>query len=182
MGRIGGEHLGPLLAALVVVGAGQQQPGELAVGSGRRLQADVLEPGDLRQRPLEAPHQLERALRPLRVLCGVQAGVSGQRRDALVDPRVVLHRAGAERVGPGVEVEVAAREAVVVADDLGLGDFGEVGGLGAEEVLRDQLFERWLGDAGGGERCGAAAVDGALVDGDDRFPLLRGRSVGVGWH
>ena len=55
----------------------------------------------------------------------MQARVAGERGDALVEPRVVLHRARAERVDPGVEVEVAAREPVVVADDLGLGDLGE---------------------------------------------------------
>ena len=80
---------------------------------------------DLRQRALQQPHQLERALGAARVLRRVQAGVPGQRRDPLVELRVVLHRARAERVEAGVEVEVAAREPVVVADDLRLGDLGQ---------------------------------------------------------
>ena len=64
VGGVGSENLGALLAlaAVGVVGAGQQQAGELAVGAGRGLQADVRQAADLAQRPLEPPHQLERAL------------------------------------------------------------------------------------------------------------------------
>ena len=127
VGGVGGQHLGPLLAAILVVGAGEQQPGELAVRAGRRLQADVRKAADLAQRALQPPHQLQRPLGPLRVLRRVQPGVAGERRDLLVEARVVLHRARAERVRPGVEVEVAPREPVVVADDLRLGDLGQRG-------------------------------------------------------
>jgi hypothetical protein len=94
---IGGEHLAALFAAIGVEGAGEEQAGELAVGACRGLQADVGQ-----------PHQLQRALGPLGVLGRMQAGVAGQRRDPLVEPRVVLHRAGAERVEAAVEVEVTA--------------------------------------------------------------------------
>ena len=83
----------------------------------------------------------------------MKPGVAGQGRYPLVDPRVVLHRAGAERVRAGVEVEVAARDAVVVADDLRLGDLGEVGGGGTQEVFRDEVVERRVGEfpgVGGG--------------------------------
>ena len=159
MGRVGGQHLGALLAAVLVVGAGEQQSGELAVRSRGRLQGDVRQAADLGQRALEAPHQLQRPLGALRVLRRVQAGVARQGRDALVEPRVVLHRARAERVGAGVEVEVAPRDPVVVADDLGLGDLGQVGGLLAQQVRRDQLVERALGDVGGRHVGGAAALD-----------------------
>ena len=136
VGGVGREDLGAVLAAVLVVGAGQQHAGELAVRAGARLEADVREAGDLAERLLELPHQLQRALGALRVLRGVQAGVAGQRGDALVQLRVVLHRARAERVEAGVEVEVALREPVVVADDLRLGDLGELGRLGAAQVAR----------------------------------------------
>ena len=111
-----------------------------------------------------------------------------ERRDPLVHPRVVLHRARAERVGPGVEVEVAPRDPVVVADDLGLGDLGELGGLRAQEALGDQLGDRRLGNVGRRQDGGAAALDRALEDRDDRVALLRrggagvrGRRRGGGW-
>ena len=93
VGGVGGEHLGPLLAAIGVVGAGQEQPGELAVGAGRGLEADVRQPADLPERLLQQPHQLERALGALRLLGRVEAGVARQGGDPLVEARVVLHRA-----------------------------------------------------------------------------------------
>ena len=104
----------------LVVGARQQQARELAVRPGRGLQRDVWQPGDLRQGALQVPHQLQRALRALGVLQRVQTRVSGQRGDALVQARVVLHRARAERVEARVQVEVALGEADVVAHDLRL--------------------------------------------------------------
>ena len=131
-----GEDLRALLAAVLVVGAGEQHAGELAVRAGGRLQRDVRQAGDLAQRALQLVHQLQRALGALGVLQRVQARVAGQRRDALVQLRVVLHRARAERVEAGVEVEVALREPVVVADDLRLGDLRQLRRLGAAELLR----------------------------------------------
>ena len=154
MRGVGREHLGPLFAAVGVEGAGQQQAGELAVRAGGRLEADVGQAADLGQGLLQQPHQLERALGAPRVLRRVQPGVAGQRRDPLVEARVVLHRAGAERVEAGVEVEVAAREAVVVADDLRLGDLGQPRRLRSQQVRRDQLLERGLWDFRAGQRRG----------------------------
>ena len=178
-GRVGavrgvrGEDLGPRFAAIGVEGAGQEQAGELAVGAGRGLQADVRQAADLAEARLQEPHQLQRALGPRRVLGRVQPGVAGQRRDPLVEARVVLHRAGAERVEAAVEVEVAPREAVVVADDLRLGDLGQVGRLGAQELGRDQLLERRLGHFGGGHDGGAAPRLRLLVDRLRAFALHR---------
>ena len=125
VGGVGRQHLVAALAAVLVVGARQQHAGELALGARAGLQRDVLHARDLRQRALQAPHQLERALRVIGVLQRVQAGVPGQRGGALVQARVVLHRARAERVEAGVEVVVALRDADVVAHELGLGDLGQ---------------------------------------------------------
>ena len=161
---VGGEHLGPVLAAVGVVGAGEQQARQLAVRSGRGLEADVRQAADLRQRLLEQPHQLEGALGPLRLLRRVQPRVARQRRHPLVEARVVLHRARAERVEARVEVEVPPRDPVVVPDDLGLRDLGQLRRLGAEELLRDQLVDRALLDSGLRQRRGAPALDRALVD------------------
>ena len=110
---------------------------------------------DLAQRLLELPHQLQRALGALGRLRRVQARVAGQRGDALVQLRVVLHRARAERVEAGVEVEVALREPVVVADDLRLGDLGQLRRLGAAEVLGQQVVPVRDVELGGDERAPA---------------------------
>ena len=172
MRGVGRQDLGPLFAAVGVEGAGQQQAGELAVGAGRGLEADVGQAADLAQRLLQQPHQLERALGALRVLGRVQPGVPGKGGDPLVEARVVLHRAGAERVEAGVEVEVPAREAVVVADDLGLGDLGQARRLLAQQLRRDQVLERGLRDFGVGQDRGPPPRLRALVDRQDRFLLL----------
>ncbi len=88
--------------------------------AGRWLQRDVRQPRYLAERLLQVEHQLECALRALGVLQWVQARVARQRGDPLVQARVVLHRARAERVEARVQVEVALGDAHVVAHDLGL--------------------------------------------------------------
>jgi hypothetical protein len=174
---VGREHLGPaVLAVRLVVGAGQQHPRELAVRAGARLERDVRQPGDLAERALELPHQAQRALRALRMLQRVQARVARQRGDALVQLRVVLHRARAERVEARVQVEVALGEAVVVADDLGLGDLGQLRRLGTAEAVRQQVLPVGDVELGRGERAppglrllvdraGAVALLGGLGEG-----------------
>ena len=172
VGGVGGEDLGAELAAVLVVGARQQHARELAVRAGARLQRDVREAGDLAQRLLELPHQLQRALGALGRLRRVQARVAGQRGDALVQLRVVLHRARAERVEAGVEVEVALREPVVVAHDLRLGDLGQLRRLGAAEVVREQVVLVRDVELGRHER--APALLGLLEDRDRVVALHRG--------
>ena len=127
--RVGREHLVAVLAAVLVERAREQQAGQFAVRAGAGLKRHVRQPADLGQRALQVPHQLERALGVLVVLQRVQAREAGQRRHALVQLGVVLHRARAQRVEARVEVEVLLREVVVVAHDLGLGDLGQLGRL-----------------------------------------------------
>jgi hypothetical protein len=161
---VGGQHLGPVLAAVLVERSRQQYAGKLALRPCARLERDVWEAGDLAERVLEAPHELERALRVARILERVKPRVAGQPGDPLVQLGVVLHRARAERVEAGVEIEVPLGQAVVVAHDLGLGDLGQAGRLGAPGVRREQLVERSLGhvELRGGKR--PAAVLRALED------------------
>ena len=144
VGRVRRQHLGALLAAVLVVGARQQEAGELPVRAGARLERDVRQAGDLGERALEAPHQLERPLRLAGILQRVQAGVARQRRHALVQLGVVLHRAGAERVEALVEMEVLRGERRVVAHELGLGDLGQLRRPLAAGTLRQELLDRYL--------------------------------------
>src|SRR5215467_8505363 len=60
---------------------------------------------------------------------------AGKPDQALVDARVVLHRAGAERVEAGVDAEVTVRELGEVAQDLRLRDLRQTRGLGPREAL-----------------------------------------------
>ncbi len=99
----------------------QHQAGELALRAGRGLQRDGGQAGDLGEDLLQLPHQLERSLRALVLLVGMEIRESGQRHDALVDARVVLHRARTEWVEAGVDAEVPVGEVCEVAYDLVLG-------------------------------------------------------------
>src|SRR4051794_3023636 len=109
----------------------------------------------------------------------MKARMSRQRRHTLVEARIVLHRARPERVGPGVEIEVAARDPVVVADDLRLRDLRKLGWALAEQVGGDELVERALRNIARGHGSGAAARDRALEDRGGVLPLLRGRGTSV---
>ena len=131
---VGGEDLGALLAVVGVEGLGQQHARQLAVRARAGLQRDVRQPGDLGQRALEVPHQLQGALGVRGVLQRVQPGMPRQRRDALVQARVVLHRARAEGIEARVEVEVALGELDVMAHELGLGHLGQARRLGAPQA------------------------------------------------
>ena len=51
---VGDEHLAARIALRLVIGAGQQDAGELAMRAGRRLQRDGVHAGDFDQRILRA--------------------------------------------------------------------------------------------------------------------------------
>ncbi len=114
-----------LLAPVGEVRAHEHEPRELSLRAGRRLQRDRGKPGDLREHRLQAPHELERTLRSLVLLGGMEIAESGESSEPLVEARVVLHRAGAERVEARVHAERTVGERGEVADELGLGDLGE---------------------------------------------------------
>ena len=68
--------------------------------------------------------------------CGWRLANPGSRDDALVDPRVVLHRARAERVEARVDAEVPVGEVREVAHDLVLGELRQARRLLAGERCR----------------------------------------------
>ena len=113
------------LAAVGEVRAHHHQARQLPLRARGRLQRARVQARHFDQDLLEPPHQLERALNRLLVLVGMQVPEAGKHREPLVDARVVLHRAGAERIEARVDAEVARRELREVPDDLGLGELGE---------------------------------------------------------
>jgi hypothetical protein len=136
---IGGDDGLALLALAAVreVGPHEHEAGELALRPGGRLQRDRVEAADLGEDLLQAPHELECALRAVLLLERMEVAEAGQRHHALVHARVVLHRAGAERVEAGVDAERAVGEGCEMADDLGLGQLGEARRLPAAKLVRD---------------------------------------------
>ena len=154
------------VAALGQVGrADDEQAGELAVGAGRRLQRGDVQAGDLGEPALELVHQLERALHQRLRLVRVQAGEAVEAGGRLVDARVVLHRARAERVAAAVHAVVERREPGEVAQQVDLADLGQARGRGAPERVGDELVGRDLGHAELGQRVRAPAGARLLVDG-----------------
>ena len=89
------------------VRAEQHQPGELSLTPGRRLKGDGVEPRHLEQDLLELPLELQRALRGVVLDERVQTREARQADDPLVDARVVLHGAAAERIEARIDPEVA---------------------------------------------------------------------------
>ena len=85
---------------------------------------------------LQVPLELERALRGVVLDERMQLREARQPDDPLVDARVVLHRAAAERVEAGVDPEVARRELGEVAQHLRLGELGQARRALARELGR----------------------------------------------
>jgi hypothetical protein len=160
--RVGDDDLAALLvlASVGEVGVEEHQARELPLGTGGGLERDGVEPADLGEDLLQAPHELERALRALLLLERVQVAEPGQADEALVHARVVLHRARAERVEAGVDSEVSGRELGEVPDELGLGDLRQPRRRRPRELRRHLRHRQVVAR----ERRGAAARLGALVD------------------
>ena len=81
---------------------------------------DGVHAGEVEQPPGQLIDHLQRALDRFLRLERVDVGKAGQPRDLLVQARVVLHGAGAERKQTEVDRVILARKARVVANRFGL--------------------------------------------------------------
>src|SRR4029077_11080989 len=122
---IGNQDLLARIALLLEVRADQQQTGELALRAGGGLQSDGVHAGDFEQALLEQAKDFQAALRKLLRLVGMLGGDAVKSRPEFVDPRVVLHGAGAEGIHAEVDRVVPGGEAREVANDFDFADFGE---------------------------------------------------------
>ena len=123
--RVSRDDRVAILAAVGEVRAHEHQPRQLALRSCGGLERDGGQAGDLGEHLLEAPHELERALCALILLMRMQIAEPRQPPDALVDARVVLHRAAPERIEARVDTEGAVCERGDVTDELGLCELGQ---------------------------------------------------------
>ena len=97
--RVGNHDLLARVAGSGVSRTKAHQGSELAVRTGGRLQRHARKPRDLGQRLLKPEHELERTLHARREAgSGWMPEKPSSRLHVLVDARVVLHRARAERV------------------------------------------------------------------------------------
>ena len=91
-----------------------------------RLEDELVHAGEAAEDQVEAVHELEHALQRLVGLVGVQLRDLGPRDELPGEPRVVLHRARAEEADAH-HSERLLREVEIVAQDLGLGQLGQLG-------------------------------------------------------
>ena len=110
----------------LVIGANHEQAGHLAMGAGGGLQRDRIHPRDLDQLLAQRFDDVQRALRNLLRLVRMPVRNSIHPRHGLVYPRVVLHRARAERVHTEIDGIVPSGHSREMADDLDLAHFRHV--------------------------------------------------------
>ena len=125
MRRFGHENPAAPVAARLKSGTDRHHAAELAMRACTRAQRDGGHPGqgfqpirqgvDQRQCPGHRRHRLER----------VDIGKSGEPRQLLVEPRIVLHRARAKLIEPAVDGVVLLRQPGEVADNLRLAETGQ---------------------------------------------------------
>ncbi len=125
MRRFRHQHPLAALAAMLQRRADRHHAAELAMGAGAGRHGDGRHAGPGLQPMGEAVDQLERALDGGDRLQGMQIGQARQPRHLLVEARVVLHGAGAERIEPRVDRVVLLAEPRVVPHHLGLREAGE---------------------------------------------------------
>ncbi len=169
--RVRGDDRVALLAAVGEVRAHEHEPGQLPLRARGRLQRDRRKTRDLREHLLKTPHQLERALRAFVLLVRVEIAEPGKPGEPLVDARVVLHRAGAERVEAGVDAERPIGKRREVANELRLRDLGEPRRVGAPQrgrQLRDGKI-RARGAAGAASRARALEDERRVGPGASRL-------------
>ena len=126
VGRFRHQHDRARLAAGGERRLDRHHAAQLAVGAGLGAQGDRRHAGHLDQPVRQLGDQLERAGHGRLRLQRVDVGEAGQPRHLLVEARVVLHGARAERIDAGVDGVVLLAEAHVVAHRLRLGEAGQI--------------------------------------------------------
>jgi hypothetical protein len=130
VGVVGDQHDLARLALFVVVRRDHHDPGQLTVGAGQRLHGEVGESEHFAQQYFELVQHRQRALSqgaaPTQLRQQrMQIRETGQRSEALVALRVVLHGARAERVETRVDRNILPTEIDEVSNDIELRNLGQ---------------------------------------------------------
>ncbi len=175
MGGGGDQHSLAGVPAGLVGGADGQQAAELAVGAGLGRQGDGGHAGEGLQPVGQLVHQGQGALHGGNRLQRVDVDEAGQAGHLLIEARVVLHRARAQRIERQVDGVVLLAQAHIVAEGFGLREAGQRKGLGAGQAGQ-------IRDVGVG--FGALEVDPGLVPAaqfeDQRFVLHKASGFAAG--
>jgi hypothetical protein len=111
------------------------------VRTGCRLEADARESRNFRQVLLQLVQQMEQALQRRFRLIRVQINDARKPRHALVPFRIVLHRAGTERIEVGIDRHVQRRQIGIVPHDFRLGQFRQWRQSSGTMPLRNQFSQ-----------------------------------------
>ena len=116
----------PLFAFFLKILFDHHDAGEFSVRAGRRLQGELSHAENTAQQFLHVMHQLQIPLsKSIRGL-GMQARESGHGRDIFVNFRIVLHRAGTERIKTQIQAEVSPRQIGVMPHQVDFGHFRQI--------------------------------------------------------
>src|SRR3569832_530955 len=124
----------------------------------------------------EFEHALHRLLRLERV----DVAEARQPRHLLVEARVVLHRAGAERIEPGIDRVVHARQAHIVTDYLRLREARQTDRPLEALAAEARLAHLHVGDVDAGHARAAELEDQALFMVEPAVAGDRGELIDVG--
>ena len=106
-------------------GLDRHHAAHFAMGAGLGRQRHGRHVGEREQPVGQFLHQRQRALHGRDRLQRMDVGKARQPRHFLVEARIVLHRAGAERIGPSVDGVIFLRQAHIMAHRLGFGQAGQ---------------------------------------------------------
>ena len=120
MRRVRNQNLLPRIALALVIRPHQQDARKLPMRARRRLQRNRVHAGNLDQALAQQLHDPQAALRQRLRLIRMRLRNPFQPRHRLIHPRVVLHRAAAQRIHPQIDRIVPRRKPREVADDLNL--------------------------------------------------------------
>ena len=124
IGAVGGfrhQDARALLAARLERGPDGQQAAQFAMRAGLGAHRHGRHAGQYRQPAHQFADQRQRALHRLLRLQRMEIAKARQPRHLLVEPRIVLHRAGAERIKPRIDRVIHARQPHVMAHHFRLG-------------------------------------------------------------
>jgi hypothetical protein len=123
----------------------QHEDTELALGAGRRLQADMIHAADLGQRLFQLPKQFHRPLKQFRRRLRMNRRESRQVRHDFVDLGIVLHGAGTERIELPFDREIALRQAREMTQHFQFSQLGKPGDFLPQQCRRNLSADFLLG-------------------------------------
>src|SRR5215468_10059073 len=140
MRRVWNEDPFSWVTARLVVCTNHENARQFPMGSGGGLQCDGIHAADFGKAGLKGLLNIKRSLNPPGGHIGMSLRETFQTCHALIDFRVVLHRAGAERIEPEIDVIIPGRQTREMANDVDLTELGHIRNAVAQQFRLDQLL------------------------------------------